>query len=179
MKNTPNQTDEWDAEQAVSLRVTVRDLDSDFIRKKLASDELTETARAIAIEELDRRQHHSQDEAIARITPTEIDEHHVSPTESTHGWGFLQWLILFVLCLSVVLAFGTETKNKIDQSFLYGVIFIQSLALTGVVRTFIAVFSSKGLSSIIVKIIAICMLCGILLSLSVCSLLAQHGWGGG
>lgn len=94
------------------------------------------------------------------------------------GWSFWQWALTFWLVFFVVLAGGTKAHNANDQNFLYGVIALQTLIGTVLVRTVLGIFSSRRASRIVFKIALALLLCVPLFGLSLCSSFAQHRWGG-
>jgi hypothetical protein len=165
------------------LRQTYRGLKIEFIRDRIASGELSETALLIAREELGQRQ---------------VDEH-IAPTNTPlsrnpeefvlellrnflsepFGWSWGMWLAVFVPSVFVMASFGTTARQHGDQVFLYAVICLQALACSGVIRTFAAVFHFNSVSGTLGKLVAIAALVFILLGLTVCSEFAKHGWGGG
>lgn len=95
------------------------------------------------------------------------------------GWSWGKWLALFAVCVAVVASFGTKAKQPGDQSFLFVVIGLQAATLSGIIRLAIAVFSFDSPGGLPGKLVAIAALGVVLFGLAICSVLAQHGWGGG
>lgn len=165
------------------LRQTYRALETEFIRDRIASGDLSEAALLIAREELSHRQ---VDEHIA---PTNAPLSHGAEEfvreqlrdflSEPFGWSWGMWLAVFVPSVFVMASFGTTARQNGDQVFLYAVIGLQALACCGVIRTFVAVFHFNSVSGTLGKLVAIAALVFVVLGLTVCSEFAKHGWGGG
>ena len=162
------------------LAIAIGALSSHAIRAKLQSGELTPLGRSVAEEELARR----EKEGVPELEPEPAALHaeRESPSEPLRrplGWSWGAWLVVTGICFLVVAQFGATARNKADQQFLYGVILIQALALTGVMRTVAALFSSSSALGVIGKLVVVGALGFVLFALTLCSGMAQHGWGGG
>jgi hypothetical protein len=79
----------------------------------------------------------------------------------------------------IVASFGTHAKQKADQTFLYGVVLLQSLCLAGILRSVSSIFTSSLSLGLLGKLLAAGMLAFAIAGLTLCSTLAQSGWGGG
>ena len=162
------------------LSIAIGALSSESIRAKLRGNELTVLGRSVAEEELTRRDQAGSSE----VTPSapDIYEERESASEFLQrplGWSWVQWLAVTGVCVLIVALFGTTARNKADQSFLYAVILVQSLALAGIIRAVTAIFSSSPVHGVLTKILAVGALGFVLFALTLCSGMAQHGWGGG
>jgi hypothetical protein len=170
---------------ADQLRKTYSELGTEFIHTRIASGELTETALAVAKEELQRRGLAEPPVAAEIPTPPaastelEVVEYILDFLYEPFGWSWGIWIVVFVVCLLLVASFGITARQQTDQIFLYAVVVIQAAALSGVVRAFAAVFSFNSVAGTLGKIIAIGVLGVVIFALTVCSELAKHGWGGG
>jgi len=165
---------------ADQLRQPYRELQTEFIRDRIASGQLSDTALTIANEELQRRG--AATEPMAPFATDAGDDHSDAVRDflsEPFGWTWRMWLAVFVLCFLVVASFGVKARQQGDQAFLYGVIVVQAVALSGVIRTVVAVFRFSSFASTFVKLAAICALGVVLFGLTVCSELARHGWRGG
>ena len=162
------------------LALAIGALSSHAIRAKLQSNELTALARSVAEEELARR----EKEGVLEPEPEAAALHaeHESASELLRrplGWSWGLWLAVLGICVLVVAQFGATARNKADQQFLYAVILVQALALTGIIRTVIAVFSPSSTLGVLGKLAVVGALGFVLFGLTLCSVIAQHGWGGG
>ena len=93
------------------------------------------------------------------------------------GWSWAQWFVVVGFCALVIGLFGASAKNRNDQGFLFGVILFQAIVLAGVVRAIGAMFLSSPTVGVLGRLAVILVLGVVLFLLTVCSNLAQHGWG--
>jgi hypothetical protein len=162
------------------LSIAIGALSSESIRAKLQDHELTALARAVAEEELARRENEGEPE-----TPPMVAALEDSPWFSSDllqrplGWSWGRWLAVTAVCVLIVASLGATARNKSDQSFLYGVILIQGIVVAGIVRAMTAVLNASSALGVLGRVAAIGVLAFVLLGLTLCSSLAQHGWGGG
>jgi len=162
------------------LAVAIAALSSEAIRSKLQSNELTALGKAVAEAELARRAR--EGEPAVESAAENFGEAHYETSEFLRrplGWSWGQWFVATGLCIMIVSLFGTTARNKADQSFLYAVILIQAVALAGIVRAVSSIFASSSTLGVLGKIAAVGILCFVLAALTLCSGMAQHGWGGG
>jgi hypothetical protein len=162
------------------LAVAIGALSTDAIRTKLQSGELTEDGRSVAEAELARREGEGELlSAPARTTaPTDLEVFRDFLARPL-GWSWARWIVLIAACFLLVRSFGATPQNKGDEGFLLGVIGLQAVALAGIVRTVVAVFSRSSALRLLGKLAAIVVLGYVLFGLTVCSQMAQHGWLGG
>lgn len=92
------------------------------------------------------------------------------------SWGILNWLVTFTMALIVVSSFGTTARQENDQGFLYLIVGIQALIITLIVRIAVAISRAQGFG-IAKKTLALLLLLSGLSALSLCSIMARHGWG--
>lgn len=162
------------------LEIAIGALSTDSIRARLQSGAMTELGRAVAEEELARREREGEPPAEAEPPPALFDTEATNDFfERPFGWSWLQWLAVFGFCFLVVLSFGATARNKADQGFLVAVILVQALALAGILRAVAAIFFSSSALGLLGKLLAIAALGFVLFALTLCSAMAQHGWGGG
>lgn len=164
------------------IAAAMRKLDSATLRGKLATGELTEMAKGLAEEILNERQRDRAEEPVGEVTPTHVDpldEAIVDFVRKPFGWDWITWLAVLLVCVMVVASFGTHAKLKADQTFLYGVILLQSLCLAGILRSISSIFTSSLSLGLLGKLLAAGMLAFAIAGLTLCSALAQSGWGGG
>ena len=166
------------------LTATFRGLATQTVRELLASGELTPIAREVAQQELELREGEPQE-------PEEPRDQGLSPIEAAvaqrlrdflrepFGWTWGMWLALLVPCVAVVAVFGTKARSQDNQWVLYVVILLQGATLSGILRALCAVFRFNSVFGVFGNIVAIGMLVFLLLALSLCSMFAQQGWGGG
>jgi hypothetical protein len=89
-------------------------------------------------------------------------------------WSWRDWRTVLIISFVFVVLFGFKARNAGDQGFLYGVILLQTLTLTFIIRTGCALSNDR---MAFLKIIGIGALCFVMLLLSFCSSFVQHGWG--
>jgi hypothetical protein len=164
------------------IAAAMQKLDSATLRGKLATGELTEMAKGLAEEILNQRELDGSKEPAIVAIPDEndpLDDAILDFVRRPFGWSWISWILAMLPCLVVVASFGTHAKNAADQSFLYGVIILQSLFLAGILRVIASIFKSSLSLGILGKLIAVGLLFFAIGTLTVCSTLAQSGWGGG
>ena len=160
----------------------MRKLDSATIRGKIATGELTQGAAEIAEELLVQRDREGSEEPIIDDRPSQDDPILNATADffrEPFGWSWIKWTAAVFICIPIVASFGTHARQENDQTFLYFVILAQSLILAGILRTIGGIFTSALSLGILGKALAIGILLYALGALSVCSILAQSGWGGG
>lgn len=164
------------------IAAAMRKLDSATLRGKLATGELTEMAKGLAEEILGERQRDGVEEPVREVSSPRadsLDDAIVDFVRRPFGWSWITWLAVLLVCVLVVASFGTHSKQKADQTFLYGVILLQSLCLAGILRSISSIFNSSLSLGLWGKLLAAGMLAFAIAGLTVCSTLAQSGWGGG
>ncbi|MGH8582112.1 MAG: hypothetical protein ACREWG_04850 [Gammaproteobacteria bacterium] len=162
------------------LAIAMGALSTESIRSKFQSGELTEQGQSVAEEELARRAREGEPPAEPQFSPALFDSTPVyNIFERPFGWSWGQWLAVVGFCFLVVISFGVTAKNAVDQVFLLAVILLQAIALAGILRAIAAIFFSSSALGVFGKLVAILALGAILFALTVCSVIAQHGWGGG
>lgn len=162
------------------LALAIGALSSHAIRAKLQSNELTALGRSVAEEELVRRENEGETEP--EIEAAAFHAEYESASELLRrplGWSWGLWLAVTSICVLVVAGFGATARNQADQQFLYVVIIVQALALAGILRAVMAVFSSSSALGVLGKVAVVGALGYVLFALTLCSGMAQHGWGGG
>jgi hypothetical protein len=164
------------------IATAMRKLDSATLRGKLATGELTEMAKGLAEEILSERQRDGVEEPVGEVASTRVDpldDAVVDFVRRPFGWGWITWLAVLLVCVLIVASFGTHAKQKADQTFLYGVVLLQSLCLAGILRSVSSIFTSSLSLGLLGKLLAAGMLAFAIAGLTLCSTLAQSGWGGG
>ena len=167
---------------AKQIAAAMQRLDSATLRGRLASGELTETGRALAQELLRQREQEGNEEpavASESLPVAPLENAILEFGRRPFGWSWGNWVVAILLCVMVVASFGTHARQRTDQTFLYGVIFLQSLLLAGILRAVSSIFTSSLSLGLLGKIIAVGLLCYVIGLLTICSTLAQSGWGGG
>ncbi len=169
------------APSAEQLARAMRAMPRQSLEAKLASGELTALATTIATEELSRRD--KDGEPLQESPPGFAEKQSSESTEDLaptgEGWSMLTWLVAFCIALIIIMTFGSTARNKADQSFLYGLIFIQASILSALFRVVASLFSSESTLSPAGKLLAVGALCFALFALTLCSGMAQTGWKGG
>ena len=100
------------------LIAAMRELDTAAIRGKLASGELTEIAQAVATEELSRRDQEDDECIQPRYGPVDdFDLGHASINflKQPLGWGWMNWMVLLLICAPIVMSFGVSAKQKAED----------------------------------------------------------------
>ena len=164
------------------IAAAMRRLDSATLRGKLATGELTEMAKGLAEEVLSERQRDGLEETAGEVSSIQVDpldDAIVDFVRRPFGWSWITWLAVLVACVLVVASFGTHAKLKADQTFLHGVILLQSVCLAGILRCISSIFTSSLSLGLLGKLLAAGMLAFAIAGLTLCSVLAQSGWGGG
>lgn len=113
----------------------------------------------------------------AYTSPQVATEVKVESDERYRGWKFWQWAIVFWIMIFIFSAEGIKVRYSNDQGFLYGVIALQSAIGSIAVRVVSGAFHTRYSWRIIFRIAAVAALAYLLLSLTLCSHLARHGWG--
>jgi hypothetical protein len=160
----------------------MRKLDSATLRGKLATGELTEIARGLAEDILSERERGGTEGNVREVSPAQtgpIDDAVMDFVRQPFGWSFTGWLVALLVCLPIVASFGTHAKQQGDQAFLYGVILLQSIFLAGILRVISSIFTSSLSLGLLAKLVAVGVLIFAIGGLTLCSTLAQSGWGGG
>ena len=113
------------------------------------------------------------------------DPHSVAPNRSApvaflrrpFGWSWARWLVVIGVCALVIGLFSGSAKSRHDQSFLYGVILFQGIVLATVVRAIEAMFHASSTAGVFGRLAIILALGVVMFGLTVCSQIAQHGFG--
>ena len=143
---------------------------------------MTQGAAEIAEELLVQRDREGSEEPIIDDRPSQDDPLLNATADflrEPFGWNWIRWTAAVFICILIVASFGTHARQGNDQLFLYVVILAQSLILAGILRTIGGIFTSSLSLGILGKALAIGILLFALGTLSVCSMFAQTGWGGG
>jgi hypothetical protein len=146
-------------------------LDSATLRGKLASGKLTGMAKGLAEDILSQRQREGKEDP--------LDDAILDFVRRPFGWSWVSWSVALLICLPVVASFGTHARQKGDQAVLYGIILLQSLLLAGILKTISSIFTSSLSLGLLGKLIAVGLLAFTIGALTLCSMFAQSGWGGG
>jgi hypothetical protein len=157
-------------------------LDSATLRGKLASGDLTEMATGLAEEILRERERGALEEPgneVPSVRNDRADDALVDFVREPFGWSWLVWCFVVLFCLLVVASFGTQARQSGDQTFLYGVIMLQSLLLAGIFRAVSSILTSSMSLGILGKLVVIGVFVFAIGGLTMCSVLAQSGWRGG
>lgn len=166
---------------AEELARTFRERSSDWLRNQLALGTLTSDAATAAFEELERRGETSSapvsggdEESIQDSTSSVRDD--VPSTKST--WPWWAWPVTFLGAFVLVACFGVKAHGAENQEFLWWVIFLQAFVLTLAVFGIASFAKARSTSGVIGRLFMLALLAVMLFGLSLCSSLAQTGWGG-
>ncbi|TCV93181.1 hypothetical protein EC912_10541 [Luteibacter rhizovicinus] len=136
--------------------------------------ELDARKRAEAMADADSSMHGET----GQVPPPLPASHDTLGTGVARSGSWLVWLGVFVVSLILLASFGLEARNSADGGFLLGAIFLQALAITGVLRVFVSILGSSSTLSVLVKIGFVAALLFAIFVLTVVSSIARHGLGG-
>lgn len=147
-----------------------RDQSSDRIRTALAQGHLSLDARTVALKELARR-----GEPAPELPPGFAE----GDPEGGQARSIWVWLLIFMVAFGAMCLFGTSAHNRDDSGFLWGVIFLQALVLTGCIAGLASFARSSSVTGVMGRVVMLLVLGVLIVGLSMCASFVRSGWLGG